>query len=147
MHVSAHGRCPLAVGAFAARIAVILADEVEVEVVVNTPPTIKLIGKEVVELEYGQPYAKCGPNARRDEKCDRGNAFGAFLEFGLFCVFGRHEILGLLGYVSGFRYAGLFWFSLVGFPSAFLSLSAHSFRVYWIQVQQPWTRRMGTSTR
>jgi hypothetical protein len=105
MHVSAHGRCPLAVGAFAARIAVILADEVEVEVVVNTPPTIKLIGKEVVELEHGQPYAKCGPNARRDEKCDRGNAFGAFLDFGLFCVFGRNEILGLLGYVSGVRYA------------------------------------------
>jgi|AntRauMFilla1563_2_1112583.scaffolds.fasta_scaffold36877_2 hypothetical protein len=142
MHVSAHGRCPLAVGAFAARIAVILADEVEVEVVVNTPPTIKLIGKEVVELEHGQPYAKCGPNARRDEKCDRGNAFGGFLEFGFFCVFGRNGILGFLGYVSGFRYAGCF-----GFPSAFLSLSAHSCRVNWIQVQQPWTRRMGTSTR
>jgi hypothetical protein len=79
--------------------------EVVVEVVINTPPTIKLIGKEEVELEYKQPYANCGPNARRDEKCDRGNAFGAFLDFGLFCVFGRNEILGLLGYVSGVRYA------------------------------------------
>jgi hypothetical protein len=89
MHVSAHGRCPLAVGALAARIAVILADEVEVEVVVNTPPTIKLIGKEVVELEYGQPYARCGPNARRDEKCDRGNAFGGFGNSGFFAFLGE----------------------------------------------------------
>ena len=75
MHVSAHGRCPLAVGALAARIAVILADEVEVEVVVNTPPTITLKGVEVVELEFGQTYAKCGATPRLDEKCDRGTVF------------------------------------------------------------------------
>jgi hypothetical protein len=134
------------VGALAARIAVILVDEVEVKVV-NTPPTIKLIGKEVVELEYGQPYAKCGPNARRDEKCDRGNGFWGLFGIRAFLRFWEKWDFGFFRVRFGFSICWVFWFSFVGFSSAFLSLSAHSFRVYWIQVQQPWTRRMGTSTR
>ena len=65
--VSTDGRCPLGG-------AINLAEDDET-VVVNTPPTITLKGVEVVELEFGQTYAKCGATPRLDEKCDRGTVF------------------------------------------------------------------------
>jgi hypothetical protein len=46
--------------------------EEEEEEVVNTGPSITLRGEALVELDYGQAYAKCGPNPRLNEKCDRG---------------------------------------------------------------------------
>ena len=87
MHVSTHGRCPVRVGSLPVRIASILSEEVEEETVVNTPPRITLIGEAVVELEFGQTYAKCGATPRRDEKCDRGNAFWGFLGIWFFLAF------------------------------------------------------------
>ena len=94
MHVSAHGRCPLRVGGLSVRIASILAEE---EVVVNTPPTITLIGEAVVELEFGQTYAKCGATQRLDEKCDRGKTlFGDFWGYGFFWRFWESWDFGFL---------------------------------------------------
>ena len=66
-YVSTDDRCPLGG-------AINLAEDDET-VVVNTPPTITLKGVEVVELEFGQTYAKCGATPRLDEKCDRGTVF------------------------------------------------------------------------
>jgi len=72
-YVSTDGRCPLG-GAITLEGAINFAEDDET-VVVNTPPTITLKGVEVVKLEFGQTYAKCGATPRLDEKCDRGTVF------------------------------------------------------------------------